>query len=200
MRVDRLAARLERSAPALYRALLAPWRYARQYLPIDDRYWVERRHFAYYVEVERLARAHVPEGGSVLDVGAGVTRLLQRLDWFSLRVSLDKQGRARQRGIQQVTADFLDYQPPVRFNLVLCLQVIEHLEEPGPFVRKLLSTGSTIIVSVPYRRPHGEHPRHIQDPVDEEKLASWAGCSPVETRIVVDGKPRLIAVYRNVGG
>lgn len=196
MRVDKLATRIERSAPRLYRALLGPWRYARQFLPIEDKYWAQRKHYEYYREVERLARSHVPEGGSVIDVGAGVTQLLYRFDWFERRVSLDRQERAQQRGIELITADFLAYQPSERFDLVLCLQVLEHLGDPAPFARKLLTLGRTVIISVPYNWPSGRQASHRQDPVDEAKLRSWSGTQPVETRIVRNGMERIIAVYR----
>jgi hypothetical protein len=197
MRMNRFAKRLERTAPKLYARLLGPWRFARQFLPVDDDYWADRKHMAYYGEVERLARAYVPKGGSVLDVGAGVSKLLQRFDWFGRRVSLDKRDQAPQRGVEHVTADFLNYQVSDRFELVLCLQVLEHLPDPAIFVQKLFAIGATVIISVPYQWPPGRHSSHVQDPIDEAKLASWTDRTPVETRIVQNGMSRLIAVYRN---
>jgi SAM-dependent methyltransferase len=159
-------------------------------------YWRSRSHLRYYDEVVALARRHEPGGQAVLDVGAGDTEMLRRLTWFPRRVALDRRPGPRQRGVERVVADFLAYTPPRRFDLVLCLQVLEHLEDPGPFARRLLAAGETVIVSVPYRWPAGLSPGHVQDPVDEAKLASWTGCEPVETQLVVNGLTRLIAVYR----
>jgi hypothetical protein len=63
------------------------------------------------------------------------------------------------------------------------------------FFRKLRGAGRVVIVSVPYRWPQGVHPEHVQDPVDEQKLLGWAGQQPLETRIVMDERERLIAVF-----
>ena len=159
-------------------------------------YWSNRRDFNYYREVLRLARVHAPEGRTALDVGARDTAVLRSLDWFTHRVALDIQPYPARRGIERVVADFRTYRVPRSFDLVLCLQVLEHLEEPEAFTRKLLESGRTVIVSVPYRWPEGTGPGHVQDPVDEVKLVGWAGRTPVETCIVRDELDRLIAVFR----
>jgi hypothetical protein len=163
-------------------------------------YWGQRRHFQYYTEVARLARAYVPAGGSALDVGAADTDLLQRLDWFARRVALDRRPARPHPGVERVVSDFMEYRPPGPFDLVLCLQVLEHLNQPDPFTRKLLLTGRLVIVSVPYLWPAGLYPNHVQDPVDEAKLRSWAGRAPVETSIVRNGRDRLIAVFQGTPG
>jgi hypothetical protein len=98
-------------------------------------------------------------------------------------------------GVETVVADFYDYDPDGLFDLVLCLQVLEHLPRPRPFAHKLLRIGRTVIISVPYRWPAHEHGSHLHDPVDEAKLRRWTGAEPVETSIVDDGKQRLVAVY-----
>jgi hypothetical protein len=81
-------------------------------------------------------------------------------------------------------------------DLVLCLQVLEHLQDPETVARKLLDSGRIVIMSVPYQWPAGRNPRHLQDPVSEVKLIGWAGRAPVETRLVRNGVDRLIAVFR----
>ena len=98
--------------------------------------------------------------------------------------------------VETVVADFRDFEPEGPFDLVLCLQVLEHLARPEPFARKLLQTGRTVIISVPHSWPAGGVESHLQDPVDEAKLRLWTGAEPVETSVVDDGKQRLVAVYR----
>ena len=165
---------------------------------MEEQYWTQRKHFNYYVEVVRLCRAYEPGGGHVIDVGAGPTHLLHRLDWFAHRVALDRFYFPARRGIDVVQADFLVYQPDRRFDLVLCLQVLEHLEDPARFARRLFAMGRTVIITVPYRWAAGLYSPHVQDPVDEAKLRSWTERAPLETRIVADhSRERLIAVYRN---
>jgi hypothetical protein len=166
---------------------------------VSPGYWDRRRHLSYYREVVRLARKHVPGGGEVIDVGAHETKLVEHLDWFERRVALDVRYVPPRRAVETVVADFEDYEPESRFDLVLCLQVLEHLERPAPFARKLLETGHTVIVTVPYRWPAGRCETHLQDPVDERKLRRWTERTPLETTIVEDEQRRLIAVYRCSG-
>jgi hypothetical protein len=158
-------------------------------------YWEARKHFRYYAEVIRLAQKYVPRGGTVIDVGARGTGVLTSLDGFSRRVMLDLEPMRPRPGIDTVQADFMEYRPPARFDLVLCLQVLEHLEDPAPFARRLFDTGDTVIISVPFRWPEGVFPLHVQDPVEETKLERWTGRVPVETLIVTDDRARMIAVY-----
>ncbi len=186
---------LNRRAPGVARALRPAWWALDTRLRLTD-YWGQRKHFHYYAEVARLAREHVPAGGSALDVGAADTEVLGRLDWFRRRVALDRRPARPRPGVERVVSDFMDYQPPGRFDLVLCLQVLEHLEQPEAFTRRLLLTGRHVIISVPYRWPAGLNPAHVQDPVDEAKLHGWAGRAPVETSVVLNGRDRLIAVFR----
>ncbi len=183
----------------LHRVLQPPWRAVKRMLSIDDP-WEKRSRLNYYADVARLAREHEPSGRQVLEVGPGRSDMLQRLDWFERRVALDLRYAPHRRGIENVIVDFLAYRPDAFFDLVLCLEVLEHVEDPETFARKLLATGRTVIVSVPYRWPAGSCPTHKQDPVDETKLRLWTGREPLTTRIVADGAERLIAVYRNEGG
>jgi hypothetical protein len=160
-------------------------------------YWEARRDLRYYGEAVRLARAHAPAEGSVLDVGANETEVLERLEWFDRRVALDVEAIAPRPGVETVAADFNEFEPAERFDLVLCLQVLEHLDGPGPFARKLLGAGRTTIISVPHEWPGWVTEEHVHDPVDESKLRAWTGRDPTETSIIEDlGMERLIAAYR----
>jgi hypothetical protein len=196
MGVESAADWLGRRAPFAYRLLRPPWR-ALLRLAGRPAYWDARRHLRYYREAARLARVHVPEGGAVLDVGAHEAELVAELDWFARRVALDTRYVMPRRGVETVVCDFAHYRPDGRFDLVLCLQVLEHLADPAAFARKLLATGRTAIVSVPYRWPAGELESHRHDPVDEAKLREWTGADPIDSALVDDhGRPRLICVYR----
>ena len=161
--------------------------------------WEKRRHHRYYWEVVRLAQAYAPEGDAMIDVGAGQADIVSALPGFRRRVLLDMQPIAPKPAIETVQANFLEWEPGTRFDLVLCLQVLEHLREPAPFARKLFDIGRTVIISVPYRWPADAYPLHVQDPVDEAKLEHWTGRRPTETRIVADERERLIAVYAEGG-
>lgn len=198
MAIDAITDALWRRAPSIYRAARPPWRLVMRLLgrPTYAGYWERRREFNYYAEAVRLARAHAPSGRSVLDVGANETEVTSELDWFERRVVLDRVYVAPRPGVETVTIDFMRYQPPATFDLVLCLQVLEHVADPAAFAKKLLATGRTVILSVPHAWPAGLVADHLHDPIDEHTLRSWTGCEPAEVSVVEDlGKERLLAVY-----
>lgn len=184
---------LASSAPWLHRLARPPWRLVKHLLSINAD---QGRETGYFQEVVRLARQYVPAGTRVIDVGASDSELLSRLDWFPHRTAVDLHYAAQPRGIERVVMDFMDYRPTGACDLVVCLEVLEHLDDPAAFAQKLLRTGATVIVSVPYRWLAGACPTHRQDPVDEAKLQRWTGRGPLEARVVSNGVQRLIAVYR----
>jgi hypothetical protein len=164
--------------------------------PVDRSvYWERRQHMNYYRQVLELANTYVPSGSAVIDVGAGSTGVVGALSSFDRRVALDLHPIPNMDGVETIQADFLTYRPTVRFDLVLCLQVLEHLGEPESFARKLFESAHTVIISVPYRWPEGTCIWHVQDPVDEAKLLRWTRRQPTEVRIATDDHERLIAVY-----
>lgn len=196
MNIQSIAQWLECNSPLVYRIARPPWRLLKRFLPFKG-YWDQRKHFNYYKEVIRLAQAYVPSGKQVIDVGAHDTEALLHLKSFEHRIVLDLKHAPRRAGIKSITMDFMDYRPETYFDLVLCLQVLEHLDDPDGFAQKLLKTGRTVIISVPYRWPQGLCKNHKQDPVDEAKLERWTQRKPVEIKIVANGRQRLIAVYQN---
>ena len=159
-------------------------------------YWRERRHMRYYTQVLDCARRHAPGGGSVLDVGGRDCDYIAWFDWFQRQVVLDLKPPPPRSGVETIAGDFLAWQADATFDLVLCLQGLEHLADPVPFCRKLLASGRVVIVSVPYCWPRGLCRYHLQDPVDEAKLLGWAGRPARELAISVDGRrASLIAVF-----
>lgn len=92
----------------------------------------------------------------------------------------------RDNGIVGIKGDFVKYRPIMFFDLVLCLQVLEHLKDPSKFAKKLLTIGGVIIISVPYKWERGICREHRQDPVDEQKILDWTSRQPIYSTIVVD--------------
>jgi hypothetical protein len=158
-------------------------------------YAESRRHYNYYREVVRLAQSRLSQGDRVIDVGSGEATVIGDLEGCGKRVTLDQRWIPSQPGVEHITADFISWRPDADYDLVVCLQVLEHLDEPATFTRKLFDTGRTVIISVPYRWPSGYCAGHVQDPVDEDKLRRWTGREPDELLIVQDRMKRLIAVY-----
>ena len=156
-------------------------------------YWNQRKDLPYYKRVLELAKKYVPDGYSVIDVGSHDCRYIEWFDWFKRRTVLDiLEHKVEIPGMEYVQTDFMKYRI-TGFDLVLCLQVLEHIPDAEKFAKKLLETGNTVIASVPYKWDPKIEPEHVHDPVDEEKLLAWFGKPWVEADIV---NHRLIAVFQ----
>lgn len=161
---------------------------------IKKDYWTTRKNLNYYKEVIKLAKKYSPNAKSVIDVGSHNSEFLTQFDWIPNKTAIDIMRTPSIPGADNIMGDFMKYEPKHPFDLVLCLQVLEHLESPGVFVQKLLETGKIAIISVPYKWPEGKCRFHVQDPVDEEKFLNWTKKPWIEQVIVDDGLKRLIAV------
>jgi len=96
-----------------------------------------------------------------------------------------------------ITADFYEWEPDRKYDVALCLQVLEHLDKPKEFAQKLFQVAPIVIISVPYKWAKGACKYHVQDPINEEKILSWTGRQPDEKHIVTDRKKRrIICLYR----
>jgi len=162
---------------------------------MNDTYWEGRKDLQYYRTVREFAEKYCPDGRTLLDVGGGVGLGCRYLEWFDgfERTSVETPTNGcTLDGVRVVNADFLTWEPDRQYDLVLCLQVLEHIPDPIPFARKLFECGRVVIVSVPYRWPTGSCSEHVHDPVDEEKLRGWIGWDPVEDTVA---ESRLVAGY-----
>jgi hypothetical protein len=160
-------------------------------------YWQSRKELKYYQEVLRFARQYAPDGGSILDVGSHNCDYITWFDWFATRHKIDLRKTIEIEGVKTMQGDFMQFQSAAPYDLVLCLQVLEHLQDPAAFAQKLLGTGKILIVSVPYKWHAGQCSFHLQDPVDEEKLLQWFKIPWLEMKIVTDNKmKRLVAVFK----
>lgn len=162
-----------------------------------DSYWDRRKNLRYYQEVVRLAKKHAANAQSVIDVGSHISLVLDSLTWIPERTAIDKNVMPRAKGARNLREDFLSYEPPMAFDLSICLQVLEHVVDPTEFTRRLFKISEVTIVSVPYKWAPGTLDQHLHDPVDEEKLSSWAGRPWRDCSVVTDsGKKRLIVVFK----
>lgn len=56
--------------------------------------------------------------------------------------------------VSLIETDFYKFNPSEKYDLVICNQVMEHVDDPAAFAQKLLSIGKVVIASVPYRYCH----------------------------------------------
>jgi radical SAM protein with 4Fe4S-binding SPASM domain len=164
-------------------------------------YWSARRHLRYYEVVRRCLEEAGP-GRILIDVGSHETPVVT-FGRFARRIAVDSCRCGEYPGVEAHVADWMDFELGERASVITCLQVLEHLSDAaaGPFARKLLSSAEIVIVSVPYLWPAGQDADHLQDPMDEAKLATIMGREPSESAVVAEhptqlSHRRLVAVYR----
>ncbi len=164
-------------------------------------YWQSRKDDVMYQMIKNLAHAYASEGVSVLDVGCHNSSLILDLDWFTKKVVTDRPYITKYwqkvKGVEFIPGDFNKLKFDRTFDLVLCTQGIEHLQEPKPFIQKLLSLGKTVIVSTTYEVPEGICKYHVQDPISFEKFQSWFDTEFTATVIIRRPKSK---VWRNIIG
>lgn len=144
---------------------------------------VRRLIAGFYAEVADLVTPLAPD--SLLDAGCGEGETLARLepllpaDVFAVDLEPEAVAytRGRIRGIQTSVESVYSLPfPDSRFDVVLCLEVLEHLEHPGSALEELRRVAKrALIVSVPhepwfrigsllrgkYMRTWGNHPEHV---------------------------------------
>ena len=164
-------------------------------------YWSARRHLRYYEVVRRCLEEAGP-GRILIDVGSQETPVVT-FGRFARRIAIDLQRCGEYPGVEAHKADWMEFELGERASVITCLQVLEHLCDAaaGPFARKLLSSAEVVIVSVPYLWPAGQDADHLQDPMDEAKLATIMGREPSASAVVAEhpsqlSHRRLVAVYR----
>lgn len=167
--------------------------------PVSD-YWGKRRHLIYYQVIRVIAEQLSIGAKSVVDVGSNKCPYLEWLGHVPLRTSIDLYHPYVSPGIESIKQNFLTWKPDRKYDVALCLQVLEHVRNAGTFAQKLLEVAKIVVVSVPYKWPVGYVKGHVHDPVDESKMTSWFGRRPnykYLCREVVSGQSRLIQVYEH---
>jgi hypothetical protein len=160
-----------------------------------DSYWKSRKECNYYKKVlEIIQRYNNYE--SIIDIGSANTEILKDLS-FKDKVCLDCNKLPENEGVRTIKCDFYNWIPDKKYDIVTCLQVLEHLDNPEAFAKKLFDlSDKVVIISVPYKWPKGFCKYHVQDPVSEEKLLSWTGRSCNESYIIEDASvKRIVCVY-----
>jgi hypothetical protein len=162
-------------------------------------YWSQRGHLMYYRYADALVRHFGRSARSILDVGSNDVPLLEGFDWIPHRDALDIRPPYHSASVRGLQRDFLSYQPLTRYDFALCLQVLEHVDDPGRFARHLFAVADRLLVTVPFMWPRGACVYHRHDPVSLETLSGWTGRRPfyhiVVPELLVDA-PRLIAYFQ----
>jgi len=158
-------------------------------------YWAGRKNLDYYQIVRTILEGFGPMG-SVLDVGSWDTPIATYGD-FDERITVDPRPRPALMGVLPIVGRWPDCSHLVPVcDVVLCLQVLEHLDDPEPFCAALFAHARhAVVISVPWGWPAGQEPSHRQDPVGAAKVRQWTGRDPVTCRITPSPGARAVMVY-----
>ena len=163
-------------------------------------YWNDRFDLMYYRYVDFIVRTVGRDAGSLIDVGTGNCPYLEWFDWIQRRVSVDIVPPYSSDTVEGIRGNIHDIKFDDKFDVCLCLQVLEHVTDAKSFARRLAEIGRTVVISVPYNWPEGQTEGHVHDPVDLDKLSDWVGRRPnyhitVQEPFRTKKHERLIAVY-----
>lgn len=164
-------------------------------------YWKKRQDLLYYKAVDKIVKRVGKKATSLIDVGSHNTTYIDKFHWIADRAQLDiVNHNVFIPGVRFIEADFFNWEPDKKYDLGLCMQVLEHIPDAEAFADKLKQTASKLVVSVPYLWENGKCKEHVHDPVDEEKLFSWMKIEPSYSMIVTEpfGVSRMIAYYENL--
>lgn len=177
--------------------------------PLDDPhgYWARRKADPLYYMTVLYSHLFAGQKRSVADVGCHCSPLVLMLPGFKSRFAIDPSPESRplwngvdgaiyiNDTLENVDIPMLTGGQEV-FDLIVCNQVIEHLEEPAAFASMLLSRCNRLIISTTFETPAGAIRGHVQDPISLEKFESWFPRKMIccfVTRAPVGGK--ILAVF-----
>jgi SAM-dependent methyltransferase len=163
-------------------------------LAVEDQHWWYRGRRRIVLDV--VAALPLPPQPQILDAGCGSGRNMVELSGFGTAVGLEPSRRgaevARARGVGDVVVAGIDTMPfdDSRFDLITCLDVLEHIEDDRGALRQLRRAarpGAVLLVTVPAYpllwSSHDELNRHCRRYTRAELLrrAFEAGWRPLRT-------------------
>ena len=155
---------------------------------------------------------------SVLEIGCASNAFVGRMTWMAKKTCVAPYhagyanadgrngsgtiGAASDDGVEYVGADFATWRVERAYDFCVCMQVLEHVDDPTKFFRKMLDPRvcrRAVLVSVPYKWGDcGEKCSHRWHGIDEDVVGAWSGVrEPAQTTVIREreGTARLIVVY-----
>ncbi len=174
-----------------------------------------RKHMRYYDTLFYTTMQYGADAKSIIEVGCASDPFLKHLSWIDQRTCVapyfveygKDSGKYLNTDIKKVTADFMEYELPndENFDLLLCNQVLEHVPNPAAFMKKLIASARTSIISVPYNWGDcGKTCNHKTNHITIDKLKKWsAPYVPVYHKIVEEegsggNRKRAIVVFETI--
>jgi SAM-dependent methyltransferase len=168
-----------------------------------ETYWGKRKNYEYYKKVIEIC-SEISKNNkdySIIDFGCKDTEVIFDLN-YSKKFLLDienqyselQKNQIVQKGISFITKSIHDINYVNEFDVCLCLQTIEHLDNPRKAFDLIYKASKKyIVISLPYKWKKSSWDNHTG--IDEEIIKNWIGIDPNESYIVEDGKERIINLY-----
>ncbi|MBR2525685.1 glycosyltransferase [bacterium] len=150
--------------------------------------------YQYFKIVKNIIKILSGNEKTILDIGSAGIDLMSEYP-FKERYSVATYGAINNDRVTGYEMDFFDFEVKEKFDVITCLQVVEHVEKAKEFVQKILKSGKLCIISVPYKWEKGACKYHVQDPIDEMKMYDWSETKPLFTFWVKDRQYRMVLVY-----
>lgn len=121
-------------------------------------YW-KQKNWLYYDTLRSIARAHVPKGASMLDVGCGTGEMIRAvapvralgIDISPAMVEIARERNKEHPAYRFITADITEFTTEEKFGAILFFDVIEHVIDVQAALRNLrgtLAPGGTVVISM----------------------------------------------------
>lgn len=145
---------------------------------VTGSYWRNRTDLLYYQYMRYIIRCIATDATSIIDVGSGNSPYLEWFGWIPEKVSVDLKVPYSSEKVTPITGNILDLSFEKKYDILTCMQVLEHVPEPTRFARRLTDLSDLLLISVPHKWPKGSVKSHVNDPVTLEDVIAWFGRKP----------------------
>jgi SAM-dependent methyltransferase len=171
----------------------------------NSHYWRKRKEFSYYCKIQDICSEALinNENYSIIDFGCANTELIFNLK-CNKKFLLDKKNcynKKQKTIIEEKNIKFLeqsiyDIKFKNEFDICLCLQALEHLENPKKAFELIHQASKKYtIISLPYKWQTGNPKGHRHININEQLIKKWTGIEPDESFIIKDTRVRIINIY-----
>mmetsp|Transcript_15587 Transcript_15587/g.33673 ORF Transcript_15587/g.33673 Transcript_15587/m.33673 type:complete len:263 (-) Transcript_15587:768-1556(-) len=184
-----------------------------------------RHNYRYYDSLFYAAMQYGKDATSLIEVGCASDPFIKYLDWIDRRTCVapyfveysgndNSNSNTQLEGvgdqIERVTADFMEYDSGSdKYDLLICSQVLEHVPDPSAFMKKLINTAKTSVISVPFEWSNcGKKCNHLTDNITYEQILDWSAPHiPIYSSIIqekrdkngkesIRNKRRILVVFK----
>jgi SAM-dependent methyltransferase len=167
-------------------------------------YWERRKGQDYYKLVKAICSKILLNNKhySIIDFGCKNTEVIFDLK-CDKKFLLDKKNKYKpyqklkivEKNIIFIEKSIYDIDYINEFDICICLQTLEHLENPEKAFQIIHKASKKYtIISLPYKWISGTK-GHIHHHIDEQLIKKWTGIEPDQSFIIKDNGYRIINVY-----